>query len=415
MQSHHKAIQRLIKFFSAKISNFAVEKPFPMAVSNRFLFLFILIITICSCDAPHRKEKANERQADAPPFYKTRVKHARQFNIRYANGYKLLEVLSPYPGAEKSFRYLLLPKGMKTPAGVKADAVVRIPVAEMVSLSTTHIPALDMLEASDVLTGFPTTDHISSSAMRKRISEGKVRDLGAGSGIDIEGLMELSPELVMAYGMGPQDKSLRSLERTGIPVVLNADFMEQSPLGRAEWIKFTAAFLNKEKEADSVFSYIEQRYNSQASLSVDTRPKPTVFSGVVYNGTWFMPGGESWAAQFFADAGADYLWQENTETGSLQLSFESVFEKAHQADYWIGASNYPSLQALTDADSRYRRFAAWQKGNVYTYTARTGETGGNEYLELGYSRPDIVLADLIKILHPELLPAHELYFYERLE
>lgn len=386
-----------------------------MPTPYRFLLLFILIFGGWSCDAPHRKEKPPAEEAGEMPFYKTQVKHARQFTIRYVNGYKLLEVLNPYPGAEKSFHYLLLPKGMEVPAGVKADAVVRIPVEEMVSLSTTHIPALDMLEASDVLTGFPSTDYISSPSMRKWIAEGKIRDLGAGSGIDIEGLMELSPELVMAYGMGPQDKSLRSLERTGIPVVLNADFMEQSPLGRAEWIKFTAAFLNREKEADSVFSYIEQRYNSLASLAADARPKPTVFSGVVYNGTWFMPGGESWAAQFFADAGAHYLWQDNSETGSLQLSFESVFDKAHQADYWIGASNYPNLQALADADSRYRRFAAWQQENVYTYTARTGETGGNEYLELGYSRPDIVLADLVKILHPELLPAHELYFYEKLE
>lgn len=379
------------------------------------LFIVCSFCLLWACTNSEQESSDATTLPTITAYHETSIRYAKQFTVTYENGYKLVEVLQPFPGAEKSHRYLLLPAGMEVPAGTDADAIVRTPVREMVALSTTHIPAIDMLGASEVLTGFPTTDFISSPTMRQRIDSGSVRNLGTSSGLDIEGLLELSPDLVMAYGMGPQDKSLRSLDRTGIPVVLNADFLEQNPLGRAEWIKFTALFLNKEKEADSVFSTIVARYDSLSSLAAEAENKPEVFSGVVYNGTWFMPGGNSWAARFFNDAGANYLWADTPESGSLQLSFESVFDKAHQADYWIGTANFSSLAALAEADSRYTRFEAWKNGNVYTYTARIGATGGNEYLELGYSRPDIVLADLIKILHPERLPDHELYFYEKLE
>lgn len=386
-----------------------------MYLAYRFLFTALALSLLWSCDSGQPDNVSANAESAGTDFHETRIEYAQQFSIAYEDGYKLIEVLQPYPGAEKGFRYLLLPRGQEAPAGITADAVVQIPVKEMVSLSTTHIPALDMLEAEEVLTGFPTTDLISTPTMRRRIDEGEIRELGAANGLNIEGLMELSPDLVMAYGMGPQDKSLRSLERTGIPVVLNADYMEQNPLGRAEWIKFMAAFLNKEKAADSIFTHIKNRYDSLASLTENIAERPTVFSGLVYSGTWYMPGGKNWSAQFFSDAGGDYLWSDNSETGSLQLSFESVFERAHDADYWIGVGNIPSLRALAEADSRYSKFKAWKEGQVYTYTARLGEKGGNEYLELGYSRPDMVLADLIKILHPELLPGYEMYFYERLK
>ncbi len=380
-----------------------------------YLFFAFSLCLLWSCNSSEQETPVASVASSDTVFHQTSIRYAKQFNVRYADGYKIVEVLQPFPGAEKKERYLLLPKGMEVPANVDADAIVRIPVQEMVALSTTHIPALDMLNASGVLTGFPTTDFISSPNMRQRIDSGKVRDLGAANGLDIEGLLELSPGLVMAYGMGPQDESLRSLERTGIPVVMNADFLEQNPLGRAEWIKFSALFLNKEREADSVFNAIVEEYESLTKKAAAAGKQPSVFSGVVYNGTWFMPGGNSWATRFFEDAGANYLWKDTEETGSLQLSFESVFDRAQQADYWIGTANFSSLAALAEADSRYTGLNAWKQGNVFTYTARIGEAGGNEYLELGYSRPDIVLADLIKILHPDLLPGHDLYFYEKLE
>jgi iron complex transport system substrate-binding protein len=176
-----------------------------------------------------------------------------------------------------------------------------------------------------------------------------------------------------------------------------------------------AAFFNKEEMADSVFKAIENSYVNVKTLSANIPVKPTVMSGIVYGDTWFLPGGKNFAAQLIADAGGEYLWADNPSHGFLELSFESVYEKAHGADYWIGVASFKGLKEIEAADKRYTRFKPFQTGQVYTYDARKGTKGGSEFLELGYLRPDIILQDLVKIIHPDLLPNHSLYFHGRLQ
>lgn len=380
----------------------------------RYLVLFFLYLSFTACQSDRAADEKEQLTATPVSWDSTQVSYAQTFSIEYRPGYKLLRVKQPYPGATRPYTYLLLPHGQPQPDSIQADAVVRIPVERLISLSTTHLPALDMLNASDKLVGFAQSGLISSPAQRKRIAQGALTDIGSTQGLNPEQILALQPGLIMAYGMGPDDGTLQVLHRTGVPVLLNADFLETSPLGRAEWIKFTAALLNQEKKADSVFQQIVQHYDSLKALTANVSLRPGVFSGIVYGDTWYMPGGQSWAAQFLADAGANYLWRDTETTGSLPLSFEQVFAKAHDAPFWINAADNTSLQALAAADERYKRFRAWQQGQVYTYTNKMSATGGNEYLELGYARPDLVLADLIRILHPDLLPGHELYFYARL-
>jgi iron complex transport system substrate-binding protein len=374
-------------------------------------FLALLTTTACNSD---RQRAAEQAVAGESSWQETSLQHAQNFEIDYQPGYKLLRVQQPYPGATRPLTYLLLPHGQPLPEGVKADAVVRIPVQRIISLSTTHLPALDMLGDADKLVGFAQAQFISSPAQRQRLQQGALTDIGSPQGLSAEQLLSLQPDLIMAFGMGPDDGSLQVLQRTGVPVLLNADFLETSPLGRAEWVKFTAALLNREREGDSIFQQIVHRYDSLKGLAGGVQERPQVFSGIVYGDVWYMPGGKSWAAQFLADAGADYLWRETESAGSLPLPFEGVYARAHQAPFWINVADTRSLAALAAADNRYRRFRAWQQGQVYTYTNKTNPGGGLEYLELGYARPDLVLADLIKILHPELLPDYSLYFYQRL-
>ncbi len=383
------------------------------ALQHPFMLLWVLLLTLFGCQSDRPAEE--QAQGAAPVTWdSTTIQYAQAFEIEYQEGYKLIRVKQPYPGATRPYTYLLLPHGQSQPKEVTADAVVRIPVQRIISLSTTHLPALDMLQQSDKLVGFAQTNLISSPVQQRRIKQGTLSDIGSTQGLNPEQILSLQPDLIMAYGMGPDDGTLQVLHRTGVPVLLNADFLENDPLGRAEWIKFMAALLNKEKEADAVFLDIRQRYDSLKDLTAEVQQRPHVFSGVVYGDTWYMPGGESWAAQFLADAGAHYLWQNAPGTGSLPLSFEEVYAKANKAPYWINAANMTSLSALAAADSRYKYFRAWQEGQVFTYINKVSPTGGNEYLELGYARPDMVLADLIGILHPELLPTHELYFYKKL-
>jgi len=274
---------------------------------------------------------------------------------------------------------------------------------------------LDYLGETDKLTGFPTLDYISSAAMRKRIDNGEVRELGVDKSMNIEVLAALKPDMVMGYSLTGDYGQFKKIEELGIPVVLNAEYLEKHPLGRAEWIKFVALFFNKQARADSVFNAIEKAYLDTQSLAATMPDKPTVVSGIVYGDAWFLPGGRNYAAQLLKDAGCRYLWEDDTSQGFLQLAFESVYEKAHHADLWIGVASFPSLEEMKKAEIRYAGFDAFKSGEVYSYDARSGAKGGNEYLELGYLRPDIVLKDLVKIAHPEALPDYTLYFHQKLE
>ena len=176
-----------------------------------------------------------------------------------------------------------------------------------------------------------------------------------------------------------------------------------------------ALFFGKEREADSIFNVIEHEYLTTQKLTTSTNSRPTVLSGIVYGDTWFMPGGKNYAAKLLTDAGTQYLWSNTDTNGFLELSFEAVYEKAKDADLWIGVGSFTSLSEIESTENRYAMFKPFKSRSVYSYNARKGAKGGNEFLELGYLRPDIILKDLVKIAHPSLLPNHDLYFHRRLD
>jgi iron complex transport system substrate-binding protein len=233
--------------------------------------------------------------------------------------------------------------------------------------------------------------------------------------MNLELLYSLNPKLVMSYTMTNDLGQLRKINELGIPTVVNAEYLEEHPLGRAEWIKFMALFFGKEQKADSIFNVIEQEYLATQRLTENITAKPTVLSGIVYGDTWYMPAGKNYAARLLKDAGTNYLWNDTETTGFLELSFESVYQKAKQADLWIGVGSFATLAEIEAAEKRYSMFKPFQQKTVYSFNARKGAKGGSEFLELGYLRPDLILKDLVKIAHPTLLPNYELFFHKKLE
>lgn len=345
---------------------------------------------------------------------KTIISHAKGFTVTYFPGYKLVTVPQPWKNANRDYQYVLIQKGTEAPKEYPDAKIVEIPIESLVSTSTTHIPLLEMLGVHQKLTGFSNTDFISSPTVRKIIDDGKIKNFGQDRGTNLEILADLEPDIFMTFGSEANAGLFSRIESMGIPVVINADYLETSSLGRAEWIKFASLFFNKEREADSIFNEIEENYLKLQEIVTQNNDKPSVYSGIVYGDIWYMPAGESWAAELFDHAGSNYVWKDSPGQGSLELSFEHVFEKAHDADFWIGVASFASLEEIEKADNRYSNFKAFKTGNVYSYNARMGEKGGNEYMESGYARPDIILADIIKILYPQLLPEHELYYYQKL-
>lgn len=374
---------------------------------------FILFITavLIACNGKQSSVKEQRARSSA----NVAIKYAEGFTIQTQGDAKLVTVTYPFQGAKSGYEYLLVPRGEEVPAHDENTKVIFVPVNDIVCTSTTHIPLLDYLNETDKLVGFPTTDYISSEKMRRRVDAGKVMDLGIDKGLNLERLAVLNPDVVMGYTMTGDYGQFRKIESLGIPVVINAEYLEQHPLGRAEWIKFMALFFGKESMADSVFTVIEKNYLEAKALVKEDDTLPTVLSGIVYGDAWFLPGGENYAAKLFMDAGCEYLWADTKSNGFLQLSFETVYYKGRGADLWIGTGTYKSLAELAAADRRYADFKAFRTRKVYNYDARQGAKGGNEFLELGYLRPDLILRDLIRIAHPRLLPYHELYFHRKLE
>jgi iron complex transport system substrate-binding protein len=342
--------------------------------------------------------------------------HTMGFTIEYFKSYKLITVPSPFPGGEPQ-TYLLVQCGAPIPTGVTADQTIEVPVKSIVTTSTTFLTTLDELDLLDRLVGLDEATYVSNPTVRAMAEAGKLRMIGVGAGVNLEQAIDLQPDLIMTVSTGNAEFDAHpKLLEAGLKVVLNAEWMESSPLGRAEWSKFIAAFFNREAAAETIFAEHVARYAELAKLVATAETKPTVFVNVFSRSAWSIPGGHTYIARFLADAGADYLWADETTNERLQLAFEEVYDRAQAADFWVNTGrNATTLAELLAEDSRYADFAAVQQGNVWNNNATLGPGGGNLYWEVGVTQPDVILADLVKIFHPDLLPEHELVYYHQLQ
>ncbi len=401
-----------------------VKTPHPKAVT--FLCQLLLIATLivaCNSTVINISTKTNNnaciQKYDLKTDYfpnKIKITHATGLAVEYHKHYKVVTIKNPWQNAKTDFQYVLVQCGTPTPQGFNQTQVITVPVNSIVSLSTTHLPHLAKLGVVDKLIGVSNSKQVNTPDVVERIKAGKVSQIGNNDNVDIEKLLELNPDLVTTYGSGnSQTDSYAKLTEAGLKVGINAEYMEDTPLGRSEWLKFTALFFNKEEKAEKIFNEIANKYEQIAQKAKSGKNRPTVFLGFNFKGTWYTPGGKSYVAKYLADAGANYLWSDDKSSGSLPLSFEVVLERAANADYWLNfRQSWNTLKDLVAEDNRYADFKAAKQGNLYNNNARVNESGGNDYWEDGISNPDVVLSDLIKILHPDILPNHQLFYYRKL-
>lgn len=375
-----------------------------------FILLFLIFL--------HCKNDKELQQFPKEHIEKTSFSYAEGFSVENYENYKVLEIKTPWPKSTKTSRYALVDRAAAAKMTFNTDdfdGIVLTPVQHIVVTSTTHIPALELLDVEHTLVGFPELDFVSSEKTRALIDKGAVRELGKNESINTEVLLSLQPEMVVGFGIDGNNKTFNNIQKAGIPVIFNGDWVETTPLAKAEWIKFFGVLYNKEKEADSIFKTIVTNYLQAKEQATSALKTPTVLSGGMYKDIWYLPSGTSAEAQLLKDAHTDYLWKSTTDKGSLSLNFENVFTKARDADIWISPSSYGSMDALKKANAHYTKFKAYQTNSIYSFVNTTGKTGGVLYFELGIARPDLVLKDLIKIAHPELLQDYELYFFEQLK
>lgn len=381
-------------------------------------FLIILILTT-GCRRTGTAPAAPAGTAPGKPFTsKATVKYAKRFKISYHGGYKILEVNSPWRSSSDTFKYVLYRRGATKPNITDANLFVEIPLKRVVVTSTSLAPSFEMLGITDRLVGMVNPRFANTKSVAAAFASGKIKAIGKGNGmedsVNLEKLLEVDPELVFTYGTGTKFDHHAKFDEANVDYVFTASYMEETPLGRCEWLKFVAAFFNKEAVAEKLFDEMATRYEELAKRGRATRKKPVTFNNISFRGTWHVPGGRSYIATLIRDAGADYIWKDDGSVGGKPLNLEGVLAKAKNAEVWINPGVYDSLDAILEADPRHGIFRAMKTGNIYNHTLRINKYGGNDYWEGAMARPHLLLADLITIMHPELLPDHKLIWYERL-
>ncbi len=338
--------------------------------------------------------------------------YARGFSITWQQGYKKIIIFSAF--GEKEQEFLLVPKTETKKVDTDLP-IVRTPLETIVLTSSSHVPYLELLKEESSLVGFPNTDFISSPKTRKLIDLNQVKELGTSENLNTEILLSLKPDLLMGFAVGKISKSLELVQKNGIPVLVNNDWQEETPLGRVEWLRLFGALFEKEAMAERIFKEIENEYLSAQAIAKKAAKRPTVLSGSIFQDVWYLPAGQSFMATYFKDANTDYLWAGSKGAGSLSLNFENVLEKAQYAELWIGCSLYRYKRQLLEANKHYQKFSPYQQSSIYTYGKKRGEKGGLFFFELGPVQPHVVLKDIIKIAHPELLPNYTPYFFSDLD
>lgn len=344
------------------------------------------------------------------------IRYAKGFSINRIGNIRIVRVFNPWEGAKGvEYKYILVPKGASVPDSLKKFPVIETPVKRIVCLSTTHIALLTFLDQRNSLVGAASPGYISDSVVRTMVSQKKVMDVGFDQALNYEVIVALKPDIILAYGIqGETATQYKRLEGLGIKVVLNGDYLEETPLAKLEWVKFLAAFYNLSDSASAKFNAIEREYKQLTIICSTVKNKPKVLCGLPWKGAWYVPGGESYLAKMITDAGGDYLWNDIKQRESIPLNFEKVIERASIADIWINTGTSNSLDDILKEDQRLQSVKPFRNSQIYNNNALTCPSGGNDFWESGIVKPHIILKDLIKIFHPELLPDHSLVYYKKL-
>jgi len=366
--------------------------------------------------APPSAPARTTRPTPAAAAGRTTVQYAKGFRLDYVGNYKVISVQSSFEPQTKAVRYLLVPRGAARPAGYPDAQVIETPLRSLVGLSSMHVALADFLGASDLVVGVGSFKYVSAARVRQRIAAGQVYEVGQGKELNNELLVAHHPDLVMTTGWpGEGVDHFQTLRAAGVPVLINSEWVETTPLARAEWVKVLAALLNKEAVVNQKFDVVAREYQRLAALGRGAAKKPSVVVGLPFKDVWYVPDTDSYMAQFLRDAGATYHWDRTkAPSGSLALSFEAVAPVALGADYWLQTGTLATKAALLAQDARYAAFAPVKTGRVFNNNLRTNAQGSNDYWESGAMHPDLILADLLHILHPELLPNWTLRYYRPL-
>ncbi|MDR1202248.1 MAG: ABC transporter substrate-binding protein [Tannerellaceae bacterium] len=382
---------------------------------NRVLAFCLMTLLTVSCTSKKEKSKEADASLSQTPATGARIvpQYAKGFELTYTNHYILADIQDPQQEESHSFHYAFIKRGTR-PEGIPSDyTVIETPIRSVICMTSLQLSNFIKLGTQEKVVGITSTRHLFNPVMNRQLLEGKTVKIGIEGNFDNEIIMAVHPDLIL---ISPFKRGgYEALKNVDIPLIPHLGYKELTPLGQAEWIKLIGLLLGVEEKANEQFATIEERYNSLTSLvsGEKVKKRPVVFSGEIQGGNWYAVGGQSFLARLFKDAGADYFLKDDMRSGGVTLDFETVYNQADEAGYWRIVNSYPgtfSYKALKEQDPRYADFRAFrEKGIIYCNMRE------KPFYESMPTEPEVILADLLHIFHPELLPDHIPVYYALLK
>lgn len=354
------------------------------------ILILCLMFAICSCG---RKGTSQSGSGDSVTF-----RHARLLHVEKFGNYSVARISNPWKAGETLHTYVLVPRDMPVSDRLPSGTVVKVPLQRAAVFTSVHCGLLSALGRLGSVAGVCDYRYVLLPSVRRYVESGKAKDLGASASPDVERIVSVNPDALLVSpfsGSGTYGK----LAGTGVPIIECADYMEHSPLARAEWMRFYGMLFGCSAEADSLFAVVEKNYMSFKKIASVMPRHPKLMCDLMQGAAWYVPGGKSTMGQAFKDAGAEYIFGGNNSAGSVPLSFEAVYDRALNADVWVmrcgiaGDVTYASLKKEREA---YSRFRPWRERRIYS--CNTLEV---PFFDESPFRPDYLLGDLVKILYPE--------------
>lgn len=378
--------------------------------SLRYILIVTFVIISGCCGA-------NNKDSVRPAVSGNVIEKARRFTIEYKQGFTEVKIIDPWQGASGVKQvYKLVRRGDSLPQGTDSSEVIFVPIRKIVCMSTTYLSMISALGEDKTITGVSGANFIFSPEILRNVEKGLVSDVGYEANLNKELILKISPDLIMIYGIGGESSGyLGKIKEIGIKVIINADYLETDPLGRAEWIKLFGALYCKENLADSIYKNEVQEYNRLKSfILTNSSKRPKVLLGLPFKDTWYISPGNSFISKLISDSGGEYLWGDTRSSVSMPYGIENVYMRGIKADFWLNVGTINSKKEISNLDPRLIDLPCFKNGNLFNNNNRITMNGGNDYWESGTLYPHLLLKDIASILHPELFNGQELMFYRKI-
>ncbi|WP_286861536.1 ABC transporter substrate-binding protein [Proteiniphilum sp. UBA5510] len=386
-------------------------------IQNKYNHIFtILILSFFSLPwGCHPRQDRDKSAEELIPNSSVAINYAEGFRIEHFNEFTKVTINNPWTKDNKPYAVYYLYKEDSTGMDAGDEGIkLKIPISSLVVNSFSYFEFLYLLNEQHSIKGVTDGFRIYNSAILQKIESGEIIDLGDPFKPNIEKTMALRPQAVINSAYAQVDRYSEQLIRAGFPVISSLEWMEKSPLARAEWIKLIAAFFDKEVLGDSIFNDMEKRYLAIKEKVKSVSKQYAVLPGDNFQGTWYIPGGQSFNASLFRDAQLDYRYKNNSATGSIGLDIESILTQFGNAEFWFGC-DAGTYGELVEKDAKYLLLESVKKRHVYNNRNRVTPSGGNDYFESAVANPDLVLSDLIKAAYPEQLLGYRFTYIKPLE